>query len=288
MAQDNQKLIIAMLQLPCCSDVTTNVNNAIAAVREAKIKNPKLQVAILPESFNAPYGVEYFAKYAEKVPEGATCQTLAKLAQTFGIYIIGGSIIERDERDKYFNTCTVWSPTGKLIGKHRKIHLFNIDIDEENDGGVKFNEALVLSPGNDITIVEIDNHKVGLGICHDKRFDELARIYRNLGCEMLVYPSAFCICQGPMHWELLQRARATDNQLFVVTCSPSRNNMSGYVAYGHSMIVDPWGRVQREAGIMREVIIDEIDFSMVEAVRRQIPLFTQRRPDIYNKYMVNQ
>lgn len=76
---------------------------------------------------------------------------------------------------------------------------------------------------------------------------------------MIVYPSAFCICQGPMHWELLQRSRANDNQLFVVTCSPSRNNMTnGYVAYGHSMIVDPWGNVQREAGILRETIIDEL------------------------------
>lgn len=75
---------------------------------------------------------------------------------------------------------------------------------------------------------------------------------------MIVYPSAFCICQGPLHWELLQRARATDNQLFVVTCSPARNNMSGYVAYGHSMIVDPWARVQREAGIGRELIVEQI------------------------------
>lgn len=127
---------------------------------------------------------------------------------------------------------------------------------------------------------------------------------------MIVYPSAFCICQGPMHWELLQRSRANDNQLFVVTCSPSRNNMTnGYVAYGHSMIVDPWGNVQREAGILRETIIDElgkyddndvvvfqlnfilnnlfyliplIDFQKVADVRRQLPLFVQRRTDLYN------
>lgn len=115
------ELIIALLQLPCGHDVTTNVYNAVAAIKEAKLKNPKIQLVILPESFNAPYGTEYFAKYAEKVPEGTTCQTLAKLAQTLGIYIIGGSIIERVEPDKFFNSCTVWSPQGKLIGKHRKV-----------------------------------------------------------------------------------------------------------------------------------------------------------------------
>lgn len=75
---------------------------------------------------------------------------------------------------------------------------------------------------------------------------------------MIIYPSAFCICQGPMHWELLQRSRASDNQLFVVTCAPARNNMSGYVSYGHSMIVDPWGKVQREAGISREIMVETL------------------------------
>ncbi|TMW46727.1 hypothetical protein DOY81_008188, partial [Sarcophaga bullata] len=288
MSQNVQKLTIAICQLPCGHNVNENVQNAIEAVKEAKAKNPKVQLAILPESFNAPYGVEYFPKYAEKVPEGPTCQALSKLAQSLGIYIIGGSIIERDAANKLYNTCTVWSPAGKLIGRHRKIHLFNIDIDVANDGGAKFNEGLALTAGNEITVVDIFNHKVGIGICHDKRFEELARLYRNAGCDMIVYPSAFCICQGPMHWELLQRARANDNQVFVVTCAPSRNNMSGYVAYGHSMIVDPWARVQREAGIGREIIIDEIDFSMVDDVRRQLPLYGQRRTDIYNTGLVKQ
>ncbi|KAM7361497.1 omega-amidase NIT2-A-like [Cochliomyia hominivorax] len=283
----NNKLTIAICQLPCVHDVATNIQVAVNAIKEAKEKNPKVQLAILPESFNAPYGIEFFAKFAEKVPEGPTCQALSKLAKLLGIYIIGGSLIERDESNKLYNTCTVWSPEGKLIGKHRKIHLFHIEIDVENDGGAFFNEALALSPGNDFTVVDIFNHKVGIGICHDKRFEELARIYRNEGCDLIVYPSAFCICQGPMHWELLQRSRANDNQLFVVTCAPSRNNMTnGYVAYGHSMIVDPWGRVQREAGSGREIIIDELDFQKVADVRRQLPLHVQRRTDLYNTTVV--
>ncbi|KAH8354540.1 hypothetical protein KR084_000905, partial [Drosophila pseudotakahashii] len=279
-------LTLALLQLPVCSEVDINVRRAADSVRQLKVDNSQLQLAILPESFNAPYGQEHFPKFAEKVPEGPTCQSLSQLASELGIYIIGGSIVER-EGDQLYNTCTVWSPDGTLIGKHRKIHLFTMNIEPGNAGGVAFDEAAVLTAGSDLTVVQIGQQKVGIGICHDKRFEELARIYRNMGCTMLVYPSAFCICQGPMHWELLQRARATDNQLFVVTCSPARDNMSGYVAYGHSMVVNPWAQVQREAGEGCEFIVEEIDFDMVEQVRRQIPIFKQRRTDVYAKARVD-
>ncbi|KAH8407920.1 hypothetical protein KR222_000802, partial [Zaprionus bogoriensis] len=282
------ELTLGILQLPVGSNVEENVRQALDSIRQLKVANPKLQLAILPESFNAPYSVQDFPKYAEPVPGGPTCQRLSRLAHELGIYIIAGSFIERDEgSNKLYNTCTVWAPDGQLIGRHRKIHLFTMDIAPELLGGVQFDEALALTAGNEPTVVQIGRHKVGLGICHDKRFDELARLYRNLGCSMLVYPSAFCICQGPLHWELLQRARATDNQLFVVTCSPARDNMSGYVAYGHSMIVDPWARVQREAGIGREFIVEQIDFNMVDEVRRQIPLYKQRRTDVYELSGVN-
>ncbi|XP_068156589.1 omega-amidase NIT2-like [Drosophila tropicalis] len=276
------KLTLALLQLPVSSDVELNVGRAVDGITQLKNDNPKVELAILPESFNAPYGVEHFPKYAETVPNGPTCQALSRVSKQLGIYIIGGSIIER-EGDKLYNTCTVWSPAGKLIGKHRKIHLFTMSIDPVNGGGVQFDEAAALTAGSEVTVVQINQQKVGIGICHDKRFEELARIYRHMGCSMIVYPSAFCICQGPMHWKLLQRARATDNQLYVVTCSPARDNMSGYVDYGHSMIVDPWARVQREAGEGCEFIVEEIDFDMVEDVRRQIPIYKQRRTDVYTK-----
>ncbi|XP_037730600.1 omega-amidase NIT2-like [Drosophila subpulchrella] len=276
------KLTIALLQLSVGREVALNVRRAADSVRKLKVDNPRLQLAILPESFNAPYGQEYFPKVAEEVPKGPTCQSLSQLASELSIYIIGGSIVER-EGDKLYNTCTVWAPDGTLIGRHRKIHLFTMSIEPANFGGVEFDEAAILSAGSEPTVVQIGQQKIGIGICHDKRFEELARIYRNMGCTMLVYPSAFCICQGPMHWELLQRARATDNQLFVVTCSPARDNMSGYVAYGHSMVVNPWAQVQREAGEGCEFIVEEIDFDMVDQVRRQIPIFKQRRTDVYAK-----
>ncbi|EDW37938.1 GL12311 [Drosophila persimilis] len=168
-----------------------------------------------------------------------------------GLYIIGGSIVERDA-GKLYNTCTVWAPNGSLIGRHRKIHLFTMNIEAAHGGGVQFDEGAVLTAGSELTVVKIGQHKVGIGICHDKRFEELARIYRNLGCSMLVYPSAFCICQGPMHWELLQRARATDNHCLAATQQSIRT-------------------------------LSPVDFDMVEQVRRQITIHQQRRTDVYAK-----
>lgn len=115
------ELTVAICQLPGGHDTKQNVQNAVTAIKEAKQKNPKVQLAILPECFNGPYAIECFAKTAEKVPEGPTCQALSKLAQSLGIYIIGGSIIERADSDKLYNTCPVFSPEGKLIGRHRKV-----------------------------------------------------------------------------------------------------------------------------------------------------------------------
>ncbi|XP_055903962.1 omega-amidase NIT2-like [Eupeodes corollae] len=273
----------ALCQLPVGQDPTTNVNQAVEAIKQAKAKNPDLKVVVLPECFNGPYGEEYFAQYAEKVPQGPTCQVLSKLAKSLGLYIIGGTIVEQADGGDLYNTCTVWSPEGKLIGKHRKMHLYDINITSaEPVGSSSFHESSALKPGNEFTVVEIENRKFGIGICHDIRFEELARIYRKEGCDMIVYPACFCYKQGPVQWELLQRSRANDNQLFVAAVGPARDENAAFISYGHSMAVDPWGRVMCEAGEKREIVIIDIDFSMVDEVRKQIPIFEQRRTDLYD------
>ncbi|XP_055851391.1 omega-amidase NIT2-like [Episyrphus balteatus] len=271
---------IALLQLPVGSDPTTNVNRAVEAVKQAKAKNPDLKVAILPECFNGPYGTEFFAQYAEKVPQGPTCQVLSKLAKSLGLYLIGGTVIEQVDGGDLFNTCTVWSPDGKLIGKYRKMHLF--DVSSEDGTSMQFNESSALKPGNEFMVFEIENRKFGIGICHDMRFDEFARVYRKEGCDIIVYPSSFCIAHGPMYWELLQRSRANDNHVFVVTVSSARDENADYVSYGHSMVVDPCGRVMCEASEKCETVIADIDFTMVDDIRKQIPIYGQRRTDIYD------
>ena len=212
----------------------------------------------LPECFNSPYGTKYFGEYAETIPDGFTCQELSKTAKELQIFLIGGSIPERDQ-DKLYNTCTVWGPTGDLVAKHRKMHLFDIDI----PGGIRFKESEVLSPGDSFSTFQVnDQVKVGLGICYDIRFEEMARIYRNMGCNLLVYPGAFNMTTGPMHWELLARGRAVDSQCFVATVSPARDTTSEYVAFGHSMVVDPWAKVIQSAADGEETVIADLGLDL--------------------------
>lgn len=197
--------------------------------------------------------LEYFSEYAEKVPEGQSCSTLSKLAKEHGIYLVGGSIPEL-AGDKLFNTCTIWGPDGSLVGKHRKVHLFDIDI----PGKITFQESKVLSPGEDLTVVKTEFCNIGIGICYDIRFPEMAQVYRARGCDLLVYPGAFNMTTGPAHWQILQQGRAVDNQVYVATCSPARDEGAGYVAWGHSMVVGPWGDILTEAEEKEAVVYADI------------------------------
>ena len=176
----------------------------------------------------------------------------------------------------------------------RKIHLFDINI----PGKMVFQESETLTGGDRVTIFDCDFGRFGLGICYDMRFPELAQIAARLGAGAMIYPAAFNTTTGPKHWELLQRARAVDNQMYVVTCSPARagakTTMSedgkdkfvgiddgAYPAWGHSTVVDPWAQVvattEEKEGILRW----KLDPAVLEEVRKGIPISTQRRFDVY-------
>lgn len=269
---------IALLQLKVGPNKSQNVANALTRIRSA-VKDDGARVVALPECFNSPYGTQHFAEYAEEVPNGETSRSLSAIAKELGIYLIGGTIPERNtSENKIYNTCTVWSPEGTLMATYRKIHLFDINI----PGGITFRESDVLTGGKDLAIVPIDGAKIGIGICYDIRFDELARLYRNQGCDMLIYPGAFNMKTGPLHWELLARARANDTQSYIATISPARDAGAGYVAWGHSMVVDPWAKIVASAKEGEETVLADLDFAKVDEVRAQIPIFSQRRTDLYD------
>ncbi|EDV49793.1 omega-amidase NIT2 [Drosophila erecta] len=271
MTKSSNIMRLALLQLMHCNDKVANVQNAASKI-ESAVKEHRPRLIVLPEWFNAP-----FRSYSETIPDGYTSQHLSNLARKHQVYIVGGTIPELGENDAVYNTCTVWSPTGDLVAKHRKLHLFDVDV----KGGIRFKESEMLCAGNDFTIIDIDGHKIGIGICYDIRFEEMARLYRNAGCEMIIYPAVFNMTTGPLHWELVQRSRANDNQLFVVTTSQARDTNANYVSYGHSMVVNPWAMVQQSASEGEETVVADIDFSEVEQVRQQIPIFGQRRIDLY-------
>eukprot|EP01006_Ploeotia_vitrea_P062640 TRINITY_DN84167_c0_g1_i1.p1 TRINITY_DN84167_c0_g1~~TRINITY_DN84167_c0_g1_i1.p1 ORF type:complete len:285 (-),score=25.06 TRINITY_DN84167_c0_g1_i1:71-925(-) len=274
LARQMTKTTIAVCQIKVGENKETNVSHAVNLI--SKAANSGASLVVLPECFNTPYGNKFFPDYAEFIPDGPSCQQLATAAKENKVYLIGGTIPER-EADKLYNTCTVWSPEGKLLGKFRKMHLFRIFTEK-----VTFDEAETLTAGDSMLMVEVDGHKVGIGICFDARFPELAEQYRKAGSELLVYPGAFNMVTGPAHWHLLARTRAVDTQQYVAFCSPSRdeNSVSGYVAFGHSLVVDPWGTVVAEAGHEEEIVYHEIDWDSIADVRKKLPSVSGKRQDV--------
>lgn len=270
-----QPLKVALLQLKVTADKALNIANAEKRILEAAGNGAKL--IILPECWNSPYAVTAFPQYAEAIPNGETTSFLSNIASKSNTFIIGGSFPENDG-GKVYNTSLTFNPSGKLIAKHRKVHLFDIDV----PGGVRFKESDTLSPGSSETLVELEGYgSVGVGICYDIRFPELAIRAARKGAFAMIYPGAFNMTTGPAHWELLARSRAVDNQFFTVLVSPARDLSSSYHAYGHSMVSDPWGNLLCEADENETIVYAELKPEKIAETRTSIPLYTQRRFDIY-------
>ncbi|XP_058466206.1 omega-amidase NIT2-like [Malaya genurostris] len=268
-------LRIAVLQLDSFPSKKEAIENAINLIRTV-VKDKRAQLVILPECWNSTYSTAEFANSAESIPDGETSLALSQVTSELGIYLIGGTYPEKDE-DKLFNTCPVWGPKGEFLGKYRKMHLFDMDI----PGVCTFKESSVFTAGNEFFTFNIGEFKVGVGICYDQRFPEFAAVNRQLGCDLLVFPSAFDAFTGPMHFELIAQARALDNSMFVVLCSPARDVTKDYVAYGYSTICDPWGRVVCHGKEGPTVLTAELDFDMCSTIRKQIPVLNQKRTDMY-------
>lgn len=262
---------IALIQMMVTENKQENIRRACAKIREAQ----GIDLAVLPEMFCCPYDNARFRAYGE--PDGGETQTaLSALAAELGIYLVGGSLPELDG-DRVYNTCYVFGRHGELLAKHRKAHLFDIDI----SGGQRFMESETLSPGGAVTTFETEFGTMGVCICFDLRFEELARCMCLRGARCIFVPAAFNGTTGPAHWELLFRQRAVDNQCFTIGVSPARDERASYVAYGNSIAVDPWGNVLCRAGAEESTQFAALDFDRLEAVRQQLPILSARRTDLY-------
>lgn len=266
---------VGICQMGVVDDKQANIDKASRMIDEAVASKSRL--VVLPEMFNCPYQSELFSKYAETYPDGQTITRLAECALKHKIILVGGSIPERDEAGNIYNTCFIFNEAGKLIGRHRKAHLFDINI----KGGTVFQESKTLAAGSDMTLVKTSLGTIGVAICYDVRFPELARSMVLKGAEILVYPAAFGTVTGPAHWELLMRARAVDNQVYVIGAAPALNAAAEYKAYGHSLIVDPWARVLAVTNAAETVLLGKIDLRTVKRVREELPLLKHRRPELY-------
>ncbi len=265
---------IAICQMLVTEDKMQNVENAESMIREAA-KNGA-QVIVLPEMFNCPYENKYFPLYAEIYP-GKTTEQLSLLALELSIYLVAGSIPERED-DIIYNTSFVFDPKGQLIGRHRKMHLFDIDV----EGGIRFKESDTLGYGEDITVIDTTFGKMGIAICYDMRFPEMMRLMALEGAEVIIVPAAFNMTTGPAHWDIIIKARALDNQVYFVAASPARNMEASYHAYGHSSIVGPWGDVIAQADEQETILYGEVDLERVKKVRKELPLLQHRRTALYD------
>lgn len=264
---------VALIQMPVTADQQANLETAVSKIREAAAQG--IDFAVLPKMFCCPYQNDCFPVYGE--PDGGPIQTtLSTLAAELGIYVIGGSLPGLAEGNIY-NTSYVYGRQGQLLAKHRKVHLFDINV----EGGQRFMESDTLSPGNSITTFETEFGTMGLCICFDLRFEELARCMCLRGARVIFVPAAFNMTTGPAHWELMFRQRAVDNQYFTIGVSPARDTSASYVAYGNSIAVDPWGSVLCRADGEETTLLADLDFSRIDAVRRQLPILSARRTDLY-------
>lgn len=267
-------LKIAQCQLPVPADKTETLALVERSVRE--VVPEKVDLVALPEMFCCPYKTENFPLYAEE-EGGQMWESCSQLARRYNLYLSAGSMPERDESGSVYNTAFVFDRNGRQIAKHRKMHLFDIDV----KGGQRFRESETLSAGNTITTFETEFGTFGLCICYDFRFPELGRLMALRGANLILVPAAFNMTTGPAHWETMFRSQALNNQVFAVGTAPAREEGACYVSWGHSIITDPWGRVVSQMEEKAGVLVTKLDLSFVQEVRDQLPLLRHRRTDVY-------
>ncbi len=268
------RIHIGVIQSKVYPDAMENIWRIRKSIQKSTFDH--IDFLVLPEMFCCPYDNDQFAVYAEKEGQSMwkACQLLAREK---GVYLIAGSMPECDSDGKIYNTSYVFDRLGNQIAKHRKAHLFDIDV----EGGQSFKESKTLSAGNRATVFETEYGKMGLCICYDIRFPEFFRRMAEDGAQIIFVPAAFNMTTGPRHWELLFRSRAVDYQVFTAGCASARDKDSSYQSFGHSIVVDPFGEICMEMDETEDARVVEIDLDRIKAIRAQLPLWKQRRMGLY-------
>ena len=268
-------LRVACVQLTSRSDKAANLEKAEALVARAAATGA--DVVVLPEKWNAIGDRDVLHAAAETLEAGESVEAMARWARAHGITLVGGSITERREgREKLSNTSIVFDSEGSIAGVYRKIHMFDVDV-----GGVSYRESDREQPGDDAVLAGVGEVELGLTVCYDLRFPELYRILAVRGAQLLTVPSAFTEVTGRAHWHVLVRARAIENQAFVLAPNQVGEAPPEYRSYGHSLIVDPWGVVLGQAPDEECFVAADLDLERQRQVRAELPSLANRRPGAY-------
>jgi deaminated glutathione amidase len=262
---------VAAIQMSADSDKAANLGRAERLVRLAASRGAAL--IALPETFNWR-GKRSAESAAAESLDGPSISLMTRLARELRVHIVAGSIIERAEGEtRSYNTSVLLGPDGAAMGAYRKIHLFDVDL----PGRVKVKESETKLGGAEIVCVATELGAVGLSVCYDLRFPELYRQLAFEGAKIATVPSCFTLPTGEAHWETLLRARAIENQMYVVAPAQFGPNVHGFSDYGNSMVIDPWGRVIGRASDREEVVVAPVDLDYLERVRRELPALAHAR-----------
>ena len=265
---------VAAIQLNSGADKARNLAVAERLVREAAGGGAEL--VALPEKWNLLAEGAVLAEGAESL-QGPSLTAARGWARELGIHLLAGSISERgEELGRAFNTSVLIGPDGGDLGAYRKIHMFDVDA-----GGVSYRESDHEQPGEEPVTAPVADLTAGLTVCYDLRFPELFRILALRGARLILVPSAFTLATGRDHWEVLLRARAIENQLFVIAPNQVGEAPPHYSSFGRSMVVDPWGEVLATAADGEGVVAAELDFDSQDRVRGSLPALANRRPEAY-------
>ena len=269
------KVRIAQLQMHVYPEISANMQQLSQKMDELAPYSP--DIVCLGEMFACPYETSIFPLYAE--PEGgSTWRALSALAAKHRIWLSAGTVPELGADGRVYNTAYVFDRKGNMAARHRKMHLFDIDV----KGGQSFRESETLTPGDKVTVFDTEFGKMGLCVCFDIRFPELARLMVLRGAGLILVPAAFNQTTGPAHWEINFRSRALDNQCWYVGTSDALDPEAGYHSWGHSIVVSPWGEIVSQLDEKPGCAITEIDLELVDSIRAQLPLLSARRKDIYS------
>ena len=265
---------VAAIQLTSTADRARNLETAAKLLGAAAGDGARL--IVLPEMFNVLGDAEVLRAGAEPL-DGPSLRWAGEQARHHGVWLVAGSIMEHvSGASRLFNTCCLFEPNGEPAATYRKIHLFDCDVP-----GASYHESATVMPGRDIVRAEADGVPLGLSICFDLRFPELFRILALGGAQLITLASAFTERTGRDHWEVLVRARAIENQVFVIAANQVGASTPKLRWFGRSMIVDPWGVMLAQAPDCETYIIGDIDLAEQDRMRAQLPSLANRRPEAY-------
>jgi predicted amidohydrolase len=265
---------VAAVQLNATADREANLASADRLVRDAATRGA--QLVVLPEKWPLLGGGAQLRDGAEPI-DGPAISWARACARELAIELVAGSFAERTTDGRIHNTSLHISPGGEIRAAYRKIHMFDVTID-----GIAYRESEHEDPGEEIVLSRTDDGlELGLTVCYDLRFPELYRILALRGARVLVVPAAFTLATTRDHWETLLRARAIENQAFVIAANQIGENEPGHRSGGRSMIVDPWGVVLAQAPDGVGVIVADLDLARLDAIRESLPSLANRRPAAY-------